>query len=157
MPKQVEAQKHKKKKDKKKKDHQGQMTMVHISQLRSTTSVDATKLRDGELGKLLETLAIEEKTRSQHRCKELNNNEKEQVEFLNKCRNLVQSVLPGPTEADTDKPLEKAYKLFESVVSMLQAQMQDTREEQKEETTRLLMQHHTNFSKAYKVLQDHME
>ena len=60
-------------------------------------------------------------------------------------------------EADTDKPLEKAYQLFESMVSALQVQMQNTREEQKEETTRLLMQQHTTFSEAYKVLQDHME
>ena len=96
------------------------MTRVHISQLGSTTAVDATKLRDGELGQLLETLAIEAKTRSQNRCKELDNNEKEQVEFLNKCRNLVQSVMPGLTKVDTNKPLEKAYQLFESVVSMLQ-------------------------------------
>ena len=35
--------------------------------------------------------------------------------------------------------------------------MQDKKEEQKEETARLLMQHHTAFSEAYKVLQDHME
>ena len=131
--------------------------MVHISQLGSTTAIDATKPRDGELGKLLETLAIEAKTRSQNRRKELDNNEKEQVDFLNKCRNLVQFVLPGPTEADIDKPLEKSYQPFESVVSMLQAQMQDTREEQKEGTTQLLMQQHIAFSEAYKVLQDHME
>ena len=69
----------------------------------------------------------------------------------------MQSVIPGPTKVDTDKPLEKAYQLFESVVSMLQAQMQDTRDEQKEEIARLLMQQHTTFSEAYKVLQDHME
>ena len=93
--------------------------MVHISQLGSTTAVDATKLKDAELGQLLETLAIEAKTRSQQRRKEIDNNEKEQVKFLNKCRSLVQMVIPGPTEVDTDKPLEKAYQLFESVVSML--------------------------------------
>ena len=69
----------------------------------------------------------------------------------------MQSVIPGPTKVDTDKPLKKSYQLFESVVSMLQEQMQDTRQEQKEETTRLLMQQHTIFSEAYKVLQDHME
>ena len=51
--------------------------MVHISQLGSTTAVDATKLRDGELEQLLETLEIEEKTRIQNRRKELDNNEKE--------------------------------------------------------------------------------
>ena len=100
--------------------------MVHISQLGSTTAFDATKLRDGELGKLLETLAIKEKTRHQNRRNELDNNEKEQVEFLNKCRNLVQYVIPGPTEVDTNKPLEKAYQLFESMVSALQAQIRDT-------------------------------
>ena len=127
--------------------------MVHISQLGSTTTVDATKLKDGELGQLLETLAIEAKTRSQTRRKELNDTKREQVEFLIKCRNLAQSVIPGSTEVDADKSLEKAYKLFESVVSALHTQMQNT----EEETTRLLMQQHTAFSEAYKVLQDHME
>ena len=67
----------------------------------------------------MESLAIEEKKRSQNRRRELDENKKEQVEFLNKCRNLVQSVIPGPTEVDTDKPLEKAYQLLESMVSML--------------------------------------
>ena len=77
----------------------------------------------------METLEIEEKTKSQNIRKELNNNEKEQVEFLNKCRNLIQSVIPGPIEVYTDKPLERAYRLFESVMSALQAQIQDTKEE----------------------------
>ena len=95
--------------------------MVHISRLGSTTTVDATKLRDGELGKLLKTLDIKAKTRSQNRRKELDDKKKEQVEFLNKCRNLVQTVLLGPIEDNTDKPLEKSYQLFERVVSMLQA------------------------------------
>ena len=131
--------------------------MVHINQLGSTTTVDATKLKDAELGQLLETLAIEAKTRSQQRRKDLNNNEKEQVKFLNKCRSLVQMVIPGPVEVDIDKPLEKSYQLFESVVSALQAQIQDTKEEQKEETVRLLMDQHTTFAEAYKLLQDHME
>ena len=31
------------------------------------------------------------------------------------------------------------------------------KEEQKEETAQLLLEQHTTFSKAYKVLQDHME
>ena len=35
--------------------------------------------------------------------------------------------------------------------------MQDTREEQKEEIDRLLMHQHTDFTEAYKILQDHME
>ena len=120
VQKQAEQQKYKKKRDRKKKDHPTQTIKVHISQLGSTTAVDVTKLKDGELGQLLETLAIEAKTRSQSRRKELDDNEREQVEFLNKCRNLAQSMIPGPIEVDTDKPLEKAYQLFESVVSALQ-------------------------------------
>ena len=60
-------------------------------------------------------------------------------------------------EVDTEKSLERSYQLFESVVSALQAQIQETKEEKKEETVRLLMEHHTAFSEAYKVLQDHMD
>ena len=114
--------------------------MVHISQLGSTTIVDTINLKDRELGQLLETLAIEEKTRSQTRRKELDDTEKEQVELLSKCKNLAQSIILGPMEADTDKPLEKAYQLFESVVATLQVHLQNTKEYKKEETSRLLMQ-----------------
>ena len=74
MLKQAEAEKHKKKK--KKKDHHGQPKMVHINLVGSTTTVDATKLRDLKLEKLLEALAVEAKTRNQHRRKELDNKEK---------------------------------------------------------------------------------
>ena len=101
--------------------------MVHIIQLGSTITVDATKIKDRELGQLLETMAVEEKTRSQTRRKELDDTEKEQVDFLLKCRNLAQSIILGPMEVDTDKLLEKAYQLFESVVSTLQVQMQNTK------------------------------
>ena len=114
--------------------------MVHISQLGSTTTVDATKIKDRELGQLLETLATKVKTRIKIRRKELDNIENEQVEFLSKWRNLSQSIIPGPMEVGTEKPLEKAYQLFESVVATLQVHMQNTKELQKEETSRLLMQ-----------------
>ena len=43
------------------------------------------------------------------------------------------------------------------MVSTLQVHIQETKEEQKEETTRLLLAQHTTFLKAYKVFQDHME
>ena len=43
------------------------------------------------------------------------------------------------------------------MVSTVQTRMQETKEEQKEETVRLLLAQHTAFSEAYKVLQDHME
>ena len=58
--------------------------------------------------------------------------------------------MSGPIEIDIDRPLE-------SMVSTLQAHIQETKEEQKEETARLLMAQHTAFFEAYKVLQDHME
>ena len=51
--------------------------MVHIRQLGSNNAFDATKMKDEELGQLLETLAIEAKTRIQTRRKELNNTKKE--------------------------------------------------------------------------------
>ena len=38
-------------------------------------------------------------------------------------------MIPGLLEVDTEKPLEIGYQLFESIVSMLQAQIQDTKEE----------------------------
>ena len=112
--------------------------MIHLSQLGSTTAVDTMKLRDGELGQLLQTLTTETTTRNQTRREQLDNNNKEQIEFLSKCRNLIQIVIPGPIEADTDKPLEKTYQLFESVVSTLQLHLQNTKEDQIEETSRLL-------------------
>ena len=43
------------------------------------------------------------------------------------------------------------------MVSVLQAHMQDTKEGKKEETSRPLMQQHTTFLEAYKVVRDHME
>ena len=67
--------------------------MVHISQLGLTTTVDTTKLKDGELGQLLETLSIKAKIRSQTRHKDLDDTEREQVKFLIKYRNLAQSVI----------------------------------------------------------------
>ena len=90
---------------------------------------DATSLTNAELGQLLKTLVIEAKTRSQQRHKELDNKVEEHVEFLNKCRKLAQSLMPGTVEVDTEKPIERAYQLFESMVSALQAQIQETKEE----------------------------
>ena len=97
------------KRNRKKKDHQkeSKSAMVHISQLGSTTAVNATKMKDGELGQLLETLAIEAKTRSQNRHKELDETDKEQVKFLLKCRNLAQSVIPGPMEVPSTNCLKR--------------------------------------------------
>ena len=102
-------------------------------------------------------MAKESKKRTDRKNKELVAKNAEEVEFLGRCRALVQTVVPGPLEVDTDQPLERAYQLFETMVSTVQNRMQETKEEQKEETVRLLLAQHTAFSEAYKVLQDHME
>ena len=73
------------------------------------------------------------------------------MEFITKCRNLTQTILPVVAKTDRDKPLERAYHLFESVVSNLQTQLQTKKEEQAEETFVLLKQQFTTFSEAYKV------
>ena len=83
--------------------------MIHLHQLGSTSTVDTLKLRDGELDQLLEALNKEAATRNQSRREKIEKLQAEQVEFLTKCRNLTQTVLPGLTETDTDKPLERAY------------------------------------------------
>ena len=87
------------------------------------------------MGQLLKTVAKEAKTRTEQKTKELIDKSIEQVEFLDKCRTLAQSVIPGPIEFNTDIPLERAYHLFESMVSTLQAHIQETKEEKKEETS----------------------
>ena len=125
---------------------------MHLASKDQIRLKDAISLTDTELGQLLKTLGSEAKTRSEQRNKELNNKNTEQVEFLNKCRNLAQSIMLGPIEVDTDKPLKRAYQLFESMVSTLQTHIQETKEGQKEKTARLLMAQHTAFSEAYKVL-----
>ena len=114
-------------------------------------------MTDTEVGQLLKTLAKESKKRTVSKRKELKDKEAEQVEFLGKCRSLAQTVVPGPVEVATDRPLERAYQLFEGMVSTIQTHLQETKAEQKEETARLLLTQHTAFSEAYKVLQDHME
>ena len=60
-------------------------------------------------------------------------------------------------ETGTNKPLEKAYQLFESVVSNLQMQLHIKRDEQNEETYVLLRQQYTAFLEAHKVLQEHLD
>ena len=91
-------------------------------------------MTDTEFDQLLRTLAKEAKTRDDRKTKELTNKDTEQVEFLGKCRTLAQSIIPGTIEVDTDKLLERAYQLFESMVSTIHAHLQETKEEQKEET-----------------------
>ena len=102
-------------------------------------------------------MAKEAKLRTARKSKELTAKNAEEVEFLDRCRALTQTVIPSPVEVDTDRPLERAYHLFETMVSTVQARMQETKEEKKEETAQLLLAQHTAFSEAYKVLQDHME
>ena len=135
---------------KKKKDH-------HRPSGLKITLKDASSLTDSEVGQLLKTLAKESKKRTVTKSKELKDKEVEQVKFLGKYRSLAQSIVLGPVEDATDRPLERAYQLFEGMVSTIQTHLQETKAEQKEETARLLLTQHTAFLEAYKVLQDHME
>ena len=48
----------------------------------------------------------------------------EQTEFLTKCENLARQFIPILKGVDTDKPLDKSYQLFKSIVSKFQAQLQ---------------------------------
>ena len=89
---------------------------------------------DTKVGQLLKTLAKESKKRADQKSKELVTKNAEEVKFLDRCRALVQAMIPGPIEVDIDRPLERAYQLFETMVSTIQTRMQETREEQKEET-----------------------
>ena len=95
------------------------MTIIHLHQLESTIAVDTPKLRDGELDQLLGALNKEAATRNQNKREKIEKLQAEQFEFLTKCRNLTQTILPGITETDTEKPLERSYQLLESVVSNL--------------------------------------
>ena len=78
------------------------------------------KIRDRELDQLLETLTTGTTTRNQSRKEQIEKLKVEQVEFLTKCSNLTQTILLETTKTDTDKPLERAYQLLESVMSNLQ-------------------------------------
>ena len=44
----------------------------------------------------------------------------EQIEFLTKCENLAKQFIPIPEGANNNKPLNKAYHIFKSVVSNIQ-------------------------------------
>ena len=91
-------------------------------------------MTDSEVGQLLKTLAKESKRRTTTLRKQLRDKETEEVEFLGKCRSLAQSVVPGPVEDATDRPLERAYQLFEGMVSTIQTHLKETKTGQKEET-----------------------
>ena len=100
----------------------------------------------------MEALNKESKLRKERRHAQIEKLKTEQMEFLTRCRDLAQKVILIPEGADTDKPLDHAYKLFESVVSSLQTQLQEKKEENIEHTSVLLRNQYTTFSKAHKVL-----
>ena len=90
---------------------------------------DASSLDDSEVSQLLKTVAKESKKRIDRKNKELVAKNAEEFEFFSRCRALVQIVVPGPLEVDTDRPLERAYQLFQTMVSTVQTWMQETKEE----------------------------
>ena len=76
---------------------------------------------------------------------------------MTKCRVLTQTMILGIANTDIDKPLERVYQLFKSVVSNLQTRLQSKKDEQKEETFVLLRKQYTTFFEAHKVLQGQLE
>ena len=109
------------------------------------------------MGQLLENITTEAAIRNQTKREQIDKTKKEEIEFLTKCRNSIQIVIPGPLEANIDKPLEKEYQLFESMVSTLQSHLLNKKEDQKEEISRLLRQKYRAFLEDRKVMQDHLE
>ena len=77
----------------------------------------------------MEALNKEVATRNQSIRENIEKLQVEQVKFLTKCRNLTHTVVPRKNETDTNKPLERAYYLLESVVSNLQAHLHANKEE----------------------------
>ena len=92
--------------------------------------VDTHKIKDDELDRLLEALIKESRERTEIRHALIEKFKEEQFEFLTKYKDLVQQVVLVLQEVDIDKSLDQAYRLFESVVSSLQAQLQEKKEEQ---------------------------
>ena len=88
-------------------------------------------MTDSEVGQLLHTLAKESKRRMTIVGKQLREKETAEVKFLGKCRSLVQSVVPGPVDVSIDQPLERAYQLFEGLVSTIQTHLKENKSEQK--------------------------
>ena len=71
------------------------------------------------MDQLLEALNKEAKIKKERKQEQIEKLKSQQLEFLTKCRNLAPKLIPGAEETDTDKPLERAYQLLESVVSNL--------------------------------------
>ena len=113
----------KRKETKKKEEQQKQQTptTIHLHQLGSTSAIETPKLRDGELDRLLEAITKEASTRNRTKQERIEKMKADEVEFLTKCRNLTQIVIPWMAKTDTDieKPLEREYQLLESVMSNL--------------------------------------
>ena len=131
--------------------------VIHLHQLGSTTAVETPKIRDGEQDQLLGALTKEATMRNKNRKEHIEKLEAKQLEFLTKCGNLTQTILPGEKEAETNKPLERSYQLLESVMSNLQTRLQTKKDEKKEETSALLRHPYTTFTEANKVLQEDLE
>ena len=120
----VHKSKHKsKRKEKKKKEEQQKLKVIHLHQVGLNSIIETPKLIYGELDRLLEALTKEASTRNRTKQERIEKMKTEQVKFLTKCRTLTQTVIPRMDETDTDKPLERAYQLLESVMSNLQTQL----------------------------------
>ena len=65
---------------------------------------------------------------------------------------MAKKFITIPKGVDTNKPLDKAYQLFESVVSSFKTQLQQKKEEQENENSVLLKNQYTTFSSSHNTL-----
>ena len=90
---------------------------MHLVQIGSTTTINTQKDREEDLDMLLDPINKESRIR-----REINI---EKTEFLTKCENFPKQIITTPEGVNIEKPLDRAYQLFDSVVSKLQMPLQE--------------------------------
>ena len=102
--------------------------VIHLAQLGSTTTIDTPKAREDELYLLVDTINKESRIRREKRKEQIEKIKTKHDEFLTKCENKAKQFISILEGVETDKPLDKAYQIFVSVVSKFQAQLQERKE-----------------------------
>ena len=88
---------------------------------------DPRKAKEEELDLLTDAIDHEYKHRRVEAKEHIEQLKVEQSTFLAKCESLAQQIITIPLRTDSDKPLDNAYLIFESVVSTLQEKLNKKR------------------------------
>ena len=78
--------------------------------------MDTQKIKDEELELLVEALNRESRLRKERMKEQIEKLKTKPTEFITRCQDLARQVIPVPEGVDTNRPLEKSYQLFESVM-----------------------------------------